>query len=137
MAYFIAQRQTQFAESDAAGIIHFSRLAVYVEEAEHLFFQKEGLPINLKNPESYRWPRVRYSANYLHPVFPMEMIQIELNPVRVGTSSITWQWEIWRQERSEQAAKGEMKSVCCKWSDGQILPHALPEGLRTKLTTAG
>lgn len=137
MAFFTAYRKATFADSDAAGIIHFSRFAVYVEEAEHLFLQKEGFPLLPRNPEALRWPRIRFQAEYLRPVFPLEDIQIELNPHRVGTSSITWHWKIYRQGSFELSARGEMKTVCCKLDHGQTAPCPLPESLRNLLTETG
>ena len=134
MPFFFIQRKTQLAESDAAGIIHFSNICRYVEEAEHLLLQKEGYAIDLSRPDALRWPRVRFSASYLRPILPLVTIQVELNPRRLGNSSVTWSWSIWNANRTEESARGDMKTVCCKWSGGQIQTHPLPEKLREKLS---
>ena len=135
MAFFISRRQAQFADSDAAGVIHFSRIAVYVEEAEHLFLQQQGYPIDLVSPEAFHWPRIKYSASYMRPIQPFESIKIELAPRRVGTSSITWRWLILKAEDDQEVAQGEMKTICCKLQDGSMKTHPLPEDLRRNLTS--
>ena len=35
----------RFADTDAAGIAHFSRMLTWVEAAEHAWFQQSGVPI--------------------------------------------------------------------------------------------
>jgi len=134
MSFFTATRKTQFSESDAAGIIHFSQVAIYIEEVEHFFFQQEGYPIRLNEPDTYHWPRVYFEASYLHPILPLVEIQISLNPSRVGTTSITWDWVVKGEERDDPLASGKMKTICCKCHNGVVAPSTLPEPLKKKLT---
>lgn len=134
MSFFVYRRKTRFAESDAAGIIHFSRIAQFVEEAEHAFLEQEGFPVWDSSTDAFRWPRVSYSATYSCPVFPMETVLIELDPVRIGKSSITWGWSLWREEPREECARGEMKTVCCRMEQGGLVSAPIPENLRDALT---
>lgn len=133
MSIFVSQRLTQFSESDAAGVIHFSNYAKYVEECEHMFLFKQGFAIQPGNLNSLLWPRLTFKAEYLRAIMPLEMIQVELDPARVGHSSITWSWAIWNSGRKEKMAQGEMKTVCCKAKGGKMHPIQLPEELRIKL----
>jgi len=133
MATFQIDRLTQFSESDAAGIIHFSKVACYVEEAEHAFYAQAGYPIELQNAKSLRWPRVNYTANYSKPIFPFQKIRILLKPACVGTSSINWSWAIKDITTNDSLCSGEIKSVCCVMKKGIIAVSPLPDDLKKKL----
>lgn len=130
MAIFHYPRLTQFSESDAAGMIHFSKIACYAEEAEHACLKLAGFPIELYNPEAYRWPRVNFHANYLRPISPLVPIEIQIQPRILGRSSITWHFTIFDRKRETVFCKGEMKTVCCLQVNGQLNVSPLPEELR-------
>lgn len=129
MAVFSFSRQTSFADSDAAGLIHFSRLACYVEEAEHAFLQKAGIGLGFSDPEALRWPRVQFSADFLKPIRPFETVEVLLLGAEAGNSSLRWTWEI--QAGEEVVARGEMKTVCCREEHGRMRSFPLPEAVRT------
>lgn len=135
MAFFFYDRTTQFSESDAAGIIHFSKIACYVEEAEHHFLAKAGFPVNLQDLSSCRWPRVNYKCSFSHPILPFQSIRITLAPIYVGKSSINWSWLIVDKVSGSGLCKGEMKTVCCKQEGERLEVCPLPEDLRKQLFT--
>ncbi len=134
MPSFHYDRLTQFAESDAAGIIHFSCLARYVEEAEHAFLSNAGFPIAIHDPRSLRWPRVSFKANYIRPFLPFQQIRVILNPIYVGRSSINWKWSMLLSKSSDVSCEGEMKVVCCVLKAGKLDASPLPPALKKKLT---
>lgn len=136
MAFYSYDRRTHFSESDAAGIIHFSKYACFVEEAEHAFLGKQGFPIEVHNPARYRWPRVSFSASFDSPIFPLQDIRISLDPRCVGKSSITWRWVIFDKNTMTPLCKGEMKTVCCRLNGNKLDACPLPEELRNKLSSA-
>jgi acyl-CoA thioesterase FadM len=49
---FTWNRRVEFAETDAAGIVHFSSFFLYMEQAEHALFRSLGLSIFRKRPTS-------------------------------------------------------------------------------------
>jgi|LakMenEpi03Aug12_release.lakeMendotaPanAssembly.Ray.scaffolds.fasta_scaffold160528_2 acyl-CoA thioester hydrolase len=49
---FSWNRRVEFAETDAAGIVHFSSFFLYMEQAEHALFRSLGLSIFRKRPTS-------------------------------------------------------------------------------------
>lgn len=133
MASFYYDRLPQFAESDAAGIIHFSNIARYVEEAEHAFLRNAGFPVMVHDPRSLRWPRVIYTANYARAFLPFQKIRVILHPLHVGRSSINWKWSISSPQSEEVFCDGEMKVVCCILKGGKLESCFLPKPLRAKL----
>ena len=48
---FRSQRRVEFAETDLAGIVHFSSFFRYMEETEHAFLRSLGLSVRLFVPE--------------------------------------------------------------------------------------
>jgi acyl-CoA thioester hydrolase len=122
----------QFADTDAAGIVHFSRLLCYVEEAEHRCLFSLGYPIDPCNPEYYQWPRISFTAEFLRPVKAFFPKNITLSVPRLGKSSITWHWEM--NDSNHCYARGEMKTVCCKINNSQMDSVPLPASLRQALS---
>lgn len=133
MASFDYDRLTQFSESDAAGIIHFSKIACYVEEAEHAFLESAGFPVEIHNPKALRWPRVFYKAEYGLPILPLQKITVQINSIYVGRSSVNWKWYILSENKKSTLCEGEMKTVCCILRDGKIEVCPLPDDLRSVL----
>jgi len=104
MAY-LYQRRVAFADTDAAGMVHFSRLLCYVEEAEHTLLGELGIPLM----DGGGWPRVHVDCDYFAPLGPGDDVEVILIPDMVGSSSIHWSFNILRDGRD--VAKGSMKAV--------------------------
>jgi YbgC/YbaW family acyl-CoA thioester hydrolase len=95
-AAHIYSRPIRFAETDAAGIAHFSRLLVIVEEAAHDFFHVRGIPVF---DAATAWPVVSLQTNYKSPCRFGEAISIGLSLERLGTSSVTILFEAHKPDR--------------------------------------
>jgi len=83
--------QIPFSDTDAAGIVHFSRASLYVERAEHLALQSVGLDVMNK---SYGWPKVAFSVNYAGMLRYSDTITIGVALQRIGNTSLNWIFEI-------------------------------------------
>ncbi len=121
MAQFVYHRRVQFAETDMAGIVHFSNYYRYMEEAEHAYLQSIGLSVMMTQPDGtvIGWPRVRSACNYMAPARYQDEIEIRVNVSRKGVKSLTLDFEFWR--RDTQLAKGSLKTVCCIIAHNQDL----------------
>jgi acyl-CoA thioesterase FadM len=71
MAY-LYQRRVAFADTDAAGVVHFSRLLCYVEEAEHALLAELKIPLMGDDKDGGGWPRVHIDCNYFAPLRPAD-----------------------------------------------------------------
>jgi acyl-CoA thioester hydrolase len=113
MAQFTYHRRVQFAETDMAGIVHFSNYYRYMEEAEHAYLRSIGLSVMMTLPDGtvIGWPRVRSACNYLAPARYQDEIEIRLNVTRKGVKSLTLEFDFWRGDI--QLARGSLKTVCC------------------------
>ena len=62
------RRRVEFAETDMAGIVHFSNFFRYMEMAEHDFLRSIGLSVHADiDGRTVSWPRVRAECSYHAP----------------------------------------------------------------------
>lgn len=66
-AGFRYARRVQFAETDLAGMVHFSNFFRYMEEAEHALWRAAGLSIDSVTSE-LKWPRVAAAFDFKRPL---------------------------------------------------------------------
>lgn len=134
MAQFVYHRIVQFAETDMAGIVHFSNYYRYMEEAEHAFLRSIGLSVMMTLPDGtvIGWPRVRSSCNYVAPARYQDEIDIRVNVARKGVKSLTFDFEFWRGET--RLARGSVKTVCCVIAHNEDLKSIpLPPDIDAKI----
>ena len=127
-AQFVYERRVNFADTDTAGIVHFSNYYRYMEEAEHAYFRSLGLSIMQTRDDGVviGWPRVSSQCQYLAPAFYDQVLQVHVNLERIGYKSLTWQMAIYHQER--KLSQGRMKTACCLChADHRLVSIAIPE----------
>lgn len=89
-ANHIHRRRVEFADTDAAGVAHFSRLLAMVEEAEHGFFRERGIPILTKDSA---WPGVRVEVDFAGACRFGDEIEVRLSDFQPGKSSLAYAFE--------------------------------------------
>jgi YbgC/YbaW family acyl-CoA thioester hydrolase len=76
---FIYRRIVDFAETDMAGIAHFSNYFRWMEAAESALLREVGVPLTASDGVTdYGWPRVRASCSYHEPVRYSDELEIHL-----------------------------------------------------------
>ncbi|MDW7995255.1 MAG: thioesterase family protein [Gemmatales bacterium] len=130
---FETQRRVEFADTDMAGVVHFSRFFVYMEEAEHAFLRSRGLSVVMYyHGQELGWPRVAASCEYFRPAFFEDVLTIRLTLAKVGRKSLTYTAEFYRN--ADLIARGQMTTCCCLMHpDRQMTPTELPAELRERL----
>ncbi len=130
---FQTNRRVQFAETDAAGVLHFSNYYRYMEEVEHAYWRSLGLGVMA--PEGDRlvsWPRVASSCEYFAPAAFEDEITLSLTVAHVGERSITFEVEF--ELDGKRLALARATAVCCATKHGgSFEPIAIPNHIRTKL----
>ena len=84
-------RRVQFADTDLAGIVHFSKILCYVEEAEHYVMQELSVPAADK---SGGFPKVHVDCDYRSPLRFGENAEIQMQLDKVGERSLTWKFTV-------------------------------------------
>ena len=93
MIEHVEHRRVTWVDTDAGGRIHFSNAFRWAEEAETSLRRKLGV---LEGWGDY--PRKRAEAEF-HEVLRFEdEIAVRITPERLGTTSITWHFEITRDD---------------------------------------
>lgn len=116
-APFRISRRVDFADTDMAGIIHFSNYFRYMEFAEVAFLRARGLSVSMAwGEEKLGFPRVSATCDFLHPVRFEDVVDIEVRVERVGRKSVTYTFDFSHQ--GKPVAKGRLSAVCCRMRPG-------------------
>lgn len=125
-----------FADTDAAGIVHFSTVFRWVEGAEEALFAELGLPFLAREGASLRgFPRVRVECDYLAPVHRGESVALELHPAEIGDKRIVWSFAA--SVAGKPVAKGSLTTVYA-WREGDgpmqaaLVPIAIKQALERR-----
>ncbi len=133
---FVMQRRVQFAETDIAGVLHFSNYYRMMEETEHAFWR--SLSLSVMQPDGDRiisWPRVATSCQYFAPALFDDVLDIALSIAKISDRSITYIAEF--RKNGERIATGQTTAVCCAMENSTFQSVPIPESLRHKLISAG
>ena len=128
-AAYRTRRRVEFRDTDAAGIMHFSAYFTCMEEVEHELLRSLGTsvvtPLDPADPTQGRlsWPRVSAECQYVDSARFEDVLDIEVDVARIGTSSVTYHFRFSVDGR--EIAHGSLTSVCCRFAAGQP-PEALP-----------
>ena len=136
-ASFRISRRVDFADTDMAGLIHFSNYFRYMEFAEVAFLRSRGLSVTMTlGAEKIGFPRVSATCDYLHPVHFEDVLDIEVRIERVGRKSVTYTFDFLHQ--GKLVAKGRLSGVCCRMLPGVsgLEPVDIPEEIRNRLLDA-
>jgi acyl-CoA thioester hydrolase len=130
-AEFIYRRRVQFADTDMAGIVHFSMYFRYMEEAEHALWRSVGLQI--APPEgTVGFPRVAASCDFKAPLRFEDEFEVHVRVDAVGRRSLKYAFTIRRGDNL--LATGLMTSVSVvRTSEGVVQSVELPPDVVSRL----
>ncbi len=134
-ADFQITRRVQFADTDLAGVLHFSNYFRYMEEVEHAFWRSIGLCV--VTPEGDRtisWPRVAVACEYFSPARFEDELTLLFRVMHVGTRSVGYEIEFVRE--GQPIAVGKVTAVCCEMKDGHFGTTEIPAGIRNQLSSS-
>jgi acyl-CoA thioester hydrolase len=119
----VEKTRVAWVDTDAGGRIHFTAAFRWAEAAETALCRSLVLLDEWAN-----YPRRAVEAEYFSVLRFEDEIEIELRPERVGTTSVTYVWEIRRD--GETCIRGRHTVVHV---DAEGRPAPLPEALRRAL----
>jgi acyl-CoA thioesterase FadM len=131
------QRRIEWFDTDASGQYHYTTALRLAESAENALLDQLGLLELTKG----RLPRVHVEADFTAPLEHRDLVDVSLTVDRVGTTSITYLFEVRRggepcvQGRVVAALMGSSSTT--PWSDDarRLLLSAGPQ--RPELLVAG
>jgi YbgC/YbaW family acyl-CoA thioester hydrolase len=131
---FTYSRRVQFAETDPAGIVHFSWMFRYMEEAEHALWRAAGLSIAERGSD-IGWPRVAASFEFRHPLHFEDLVDVRVRLAGSTTRTLKYEHTLMRGETL--IGSGTMIVVCVRTlAGGRMRSAELPDGLVARLIAA-
>jgi len=131
---FRTTRRVEFADTDMAGIVHFSNFFRYMEAAEVEFLRSLGLSVVFQTPEGQRlgFPRRAASCDYQRPARFQDVLDIAVTVQNVGHKSVTYQFEFAKE--GAVIALGQITAVCCRVvAEHQLESIEIPAAIRVLL----
>lgn len=134
--------RVQFADTDMAGIVHFSNFFRYMERVEHDFFRVLGMSIwdksaEIPPEERVGWPRVHVSCDFKAPLVFEEEFTMELLVVEIRSKTIRYLIRFWKRS-GELSAEGQLvaASVQRDPATGKLKAVPIPQRIKDRLSEA-
>lgn len=113
---FVLRRAVEFAETDMAGILHFSNYFRFMEAVEHAFFRSLGFRVHgCERSGVWGWARGRADCDFRRPLRYEDEVDLELVVIEKRRSSLRYQitFRIADGEPSDAVvAVGTLTAVC-------------------------
>jgi len=124
-------RRVQFAETDAAGLVHFSCFFRYMEEAEHALWRAAGLSI-FHAEADFGWPRQGTSFEFYRPLRFEDEFEATIRIVAMNESTIRYECLLTRGK--DRIAKGALSIVCVSKRPGEPMKTIpMPAEIKSRL----
>ena len=124
-------RRVQFGETDLAGIVHFSWMFRYMEEAEHAAWRAAGLSI-AERGGALGWPRVAASFEFRNPLHFEDEFEVLVRLTDAGSRSLQYEHTIARAD--VVIGNGRITTVCVqKAPDGAMRATEIPAEIVRRL----
>ncbi|HEY6359352.1 MAG TPA: thioesterase family protein [Vicinamibacterales bacterium] len=126
-------RRVQFAETDMAGMVHFSWYFRYMEEAEHAMWRHAGLSI-ASSTDDLRFPRVAASFEFRSPLRFEDEFEVVIRVYAIASREIRYACTILRAD--VPVATGAMTVACIRSRPGSPpAPSDIPDHVARALKT--
>lgn len=124
-------RRVQFADTDLAGIVHFSTMFRYVEEAEHALWREAGISIAARGGD-LGWPRLNAALEFRNPLRFEEEFEVWVRIAALKTRTIEYEFTLVRGKTV--IAVGTMTTICVrKQPDGTMRAVEIPAEIANRL----
>lgn len=130
MLSHVEKLRVRWVDTDASGIIHYTAAFRYFEAAEWELFRKAGISLRFQE-QGFALPRVSVNATFHVQLRVDDEISVHIRPERLGTTSMTFALEIFREET--RCISG---SVSVVFINQQGKPVPIPISIRHALTSS-
>lgn len=126
------RQRVEFADTDMAGIVHFSNFFRYMERAEHEFLRSLGLSVHGVNGDDLvSWPRVNAECKFRVPLCFEDELEVHLLVREKRSKSVTYEFRFYKQGNASLVAVGSITvvSVSIDRSTGRMMSIPIPESI--------
>lgn len=120
-------RKVAFKDTDMAGVVHFTQLLAYAEEAEHEALLQAGVePISGKGG----FPKVHSSCDYRSPARYGEVLEVCVGIAELSARSIQWKFALYRAD--QLVCEGDFVTVLVNTKG---MPEGIDDALKAMLAS--
>lgn len=124
--------RVRWSDCDPFGIIYYGAYIRLFQVAEEELFRACGLPFAVLREEKGVWiPRKALQAEFHSPAQLDEEVAVEAHFAKIGRSSITMQFEVYRASDRTHRATGSLTVVSV--DKPTMKPRRIPDEVREKL----
>ena len=123
----------RFGDIDHAGIVYYPRFLHYFHVAKEEFFGQElgiDYPI-LIDEHRIGLPTVHQETDFSRPLRYGDQIEVEVSVLKIGKSSITFGYRVFKQGEDEPWTEGHNVTVCLDMDS--FKKRDVPDWLRERL----
>lgn len=132
MARFSITDRVRWSDCDPLGIIHYSAYLRLFEVAEHEMFRACDLPYETLRTTGGVWlPRKALQVEFHSPAEMDELVEVETWFSRVGTTSLTMRFDVYRKSDHTKRASATLTVVCVQRET--MSKYDLPADVRAKI----
>lgn len=130
---FEVRDRVRWSDCDPFGIIYYGAYVRLFQVAEEELFRACGLPFSILRQEKHVWiPRKAVHAEFHSPAELDEEVVIEAFFTRLGTTSITMQFEVYRASDRRHRATGSLTVVSV--DKATMTTRPLPDDVKAALS---
>ncbi len=142
---FRARRLVEFADTDAAGIMHFANYFRIMEAVEHAFIRSIGETVHVQVGDKMTgWPRVEVSCRYFAPFRFQDEMEVQLLVERKTDKAITYRFNFRKVDEggstasSPVVARGAVTALFATnhGPDGRLRAAPMPESFMRLIEAA-
>lgn len=129
---YITKNKVRMHDTDMAGILYFPRIFRFAHDALEDFIESEGMTFEqIFHHEKFVFVIVHSEADYYVPMKVGDPLEVHLYIERIGTSSFTIAYKIYREPNKELVGSAKTIHVCLESVSRTKI--AIPEKMRTSL----
>jgi len=129
---FSVRDRVRWIDCDPFGIIYYGAYIRFFEIAEHEMLRSLGLPFDVLRVERDVWiPRKALTMEFHRPAAMDEEIDIAAGVEHIGTTSVTFRFEVTAAASGEQRATARLTVVAV--DKPTMTKRPIPDWLRTAL----
>ncbi len=134
---FKLERRVEFAETDMAGIVHFSNFFRYMEATEHAFFRSLGHSLHTDVDGGMQgWARVHAACDYKAPLRYQDLFEVRL--VVREKRKTAFAYDFYFTKDGSVVARGELTvvHVARKAGEEELRPAPMPAAIDAAIEVA-
>ena len=110
---FITKNKVRMHDTDMAGILYFARQFRFVHDTFEDFIESEGLNLHqMFQEERFIFVIVHVEADYYHSLHVGDALDVHLSVERIGNTSFTLSYKIFRSLKNELVGTAKTVHVC-------------------------